>query len=91
MKSAVIQHNSWHTGTGMSEETRRVTDWRKDRRWEVIELKDRQQQEIKGKLQFHSHLTLIECTFPSLKVRNLKVAMYGTYCVSLRGAWRLGM
>ena len=72
-----------------SEQTRRVTDWRRERRWEVIELKDRRQQEIKGKLQFHSHLTLIECTFASLKVRNLKVAMYVTYCVSLRGAWSL--
>ena len=29
----------------------------------------------KGKLQFHSHLMLMECTFASLKVHNLKVHM----------------
>lgn len=71
---------SYNTAAGTqalasSEETRRVADWREDRRWEVTELKGRQQQETTGKLQFHSHLTLRECTFPSLKVRNLKVAM----------------
>ena len=31
--------------------------------------------EMEGKLQFHSHLTLMELTFTSLKVRNLKVCM----------------
>ena len=29
----------------------------KEWRWEMVELKDHQQQEIEGKLQFHSHLT----------------------------------
>ena len=32
-----------------SERARRVTDWR---RWEIVELKDRQQQETEGALQF---------------------------------------
>ena len=27
--------------------------------WEIVELKDCQQQEMEGKLQFHSHLTLM--------------------------------
>ncbi|CAM9632051.1 unnamed protein product [Rangifer tarandus platyrhynchus] len=40
------------------EQVRRVTDWRKERKWEMAELKNRQQQEMEGKLQFHSHLTL---------------------------------
>ena len=39
----------------------------------MVELKGRQQQEMEGKLQFHSHLTLIECVFASFKVHNLKV------------------
>ena len=38
----------------------------------MVELKDRQQQETEGKLQFHSRLTLTEHKFASLKVRNLK-------------------
>ena len=59
----------------MSKQARRVTDWRRERRWETVELKDRQQQEMEGKLQFHSHLTLMECMFASLKVHNLKVHM----------------
>lgn len=42
-----------------------------------------------GKLQYHSRLTLmaqvwflagIRCAFTSLKVCNVKVCMYGTYC-----------
>ena len=39
------------------------------------ELKDLQQQVMEGRLQFHSHLTLMEHTFTSLKVHNLKVHM----------------
>lgn len=31
--------------------------------------------EMEGKLQFHSHLTLMELTFTCLKVRNLKVCI----------------
>ena len=31
----------------------------KERRWEMVELKDGQQQEMEGKLQFHSCLTLM--------------------------------
>jgi len=58
-----------------SEQARRVTDWKREKRWEMVELKDCQQQEMEGKLQFHSHLTLLEYTFTSLKVRNLKVCM----------------
>ena len=44
----------------------------------MVELKDHQQQEMEGKLQFHSRLTLIENTFASF--HNLKVCMWGTYC-----------
>ena len=39
--------------------------------------------EMEGKLQFHSHLTLMELTFTSLKVRNLKVCTVGLYCIYL--------
>ena len=40
-----------------------------------VELKDHQQQEMEGKLQFHSRPTLMECTFTSLKGRDFKVRM----------------
>ena len=33
-----------------SEQAKRVTHWRRERRWEMVQLKDRQQQETKGKL-----------------------------------------
>ena len=46
----------------------------------MVELKGRQQQETEGKLRCHSVLTLMECTCASLKVRNLRVPMQGTYC-----------
>ena len=39
----------------------------------MVELKDGQQQEMEGKLPVHSLLTLMERTFASLKVYNLKV------------------
>ena len=42
---------------------------------QMVELKDRQQQETERKLQFHSCLTLMEHMFASLKVCNLKVCM----------------
>ena len=76
-------------GLASSEQARRVIDWTRERTGAMVELKDCQQQEIKGKLQLHSHLTFTACTFASLKVCNLKVAMYRTYCVSLRGPWSL--
>ena len=41
----------------------------------MVELKDCQQQEMEGKLQFHLRLTLMERKFASLKVCNLKVRM----------------
>ena len=39
----------------------------------MVELKDPQQKETDGKLQFHSRLMLIERMFASLKAHNLKV------------------
>ena len=41
----------------------------------MVELKDRQQEEREGTLEFHSCLTLMEHKFPSLKVQNSKVRM----------------
>ena len=43
----------------------------------MVELKDCQQQEAEGKLQFHSHLTLIEWMFASLQVHNLEDSYLG--------------
>ena len=42
----------------------------------MVELRDCQQQETEGKLQFHSQLTLMERMFASLKV-----CTQGTYCI----------
>ena len=38
-----------------------------------------QQQEMEGKLQFYSHLTLMECTLASLKVSNLNFLGTGQF------------
>ena len=46
-----------------------------------MELKDHQQQEAVGQLQFHSLLTLMECTFSS-KAHSLKIHMWGTHCIT---------
>ena len=40
----VVQYNNWHT----SEQARRVTNWRRERKWKMEELKNRQQQETGG-------------------------------------------
>lgn len=29
----MVQRNSWHAGAGIGEQARRVTDWRRERRW----------------------------------------------------------
>lgn len=62
-----------------SEQARGVTDWRKEGRWVMVELKDRQHLEMEGKLQFHSRLmaqVLVpcwnqthNCIFESLKLK----------------------
>ena len=33
LKSTVVKDNSWHPGAGVTLTTRRVTDWRRERRW----------------------------------------------------------
>ena len=43
----------------MSEQARRVTDWRRERRWEMVELKDRQQQDTEGKLHVTMYVRLV--------------------------------
>ena len=48
-----------HTGIVTEWTEKRAPGWRKERRWEMVELKDHQQQETEGKLQFHSGLTLM--------------------------------
>ena len=67
-------------GLALSEQARRVMDWRRERRWEMVELTDRQQQETEGNAQFHSCQTLMECTLASLKLCNLKFHIQETYC-----------
>ena len=57
----------------LSEQAGGVTDWRMERSWEMLELKDCL--EMEGKLQFHSRLTLVKRKFASLKVCSLKFLM----------------
>ena len=42
--SSIIRHQA------SSEQARRATDWRKETRWEMVKLKDHQQQEMEGKV-----------------------------------------
>ena len=55
----------YRTTAGIQElapsEQARITDWKQKRRWEMVELKDCQQQELEGKLLFHSLLTFSTC------------------------------
>jgi len=71
----VVQYDSWHSGAGIHEQARRVTEWRRERRWEVAALKGRQEQEMQGQLERHSCLTLMDRTFAPLKVHSLKACM----------------
>ena len=50
MKCTVVQYNSWHAGVPSGELARRVADWRRERGWEMVDLKDCQRQETEGKL-----------------------------------------
>ena len=79
LKTTVVQYNGWHSGLALSEQARRVTDRKRERRREMVELMDHQQQETEGKMQFHSCQTLMECTLASSKLCNLKVHVQGTY------------
>ena len=45
-------------GLASSAQTR-VADWRRETGWEMVELKDHQQQEAEGQLQFHPCLTMM--------------------------------
>ena len=54
-------------GLASSEQARRVTNWMRGRKWEMVELKGRQQSETEGTLQFHSCLMLMaQVLVPSL-------------------------
>ena len=52
------KYNSWHTGPGI-QWTGKKSYGIGERKWEMGELKDRQQQETESELPFHSHLTLM--------------------------------
>ena len=73
-----------------SSEQARITDWKQKRRWEMVELKDCQQQELEGKLIFHSLLTFRICSitaaftfaseYPGLEIKILY------YCIQKRAS-----
>ena len=67
-------------GLASTEQARRI-HWRRNQGWEMVESKDHQQWKTEGKLQFHSCLTLTECTFAYLKLRNSEVCMEDTYYI----------
>ena len=61
MKSAVVQYSIWHTGASIKW-TGKKSYWLEEGEEagdEMGELKDHQQQETEGKVQFHSRLTLV--------------------------------
>ena len=58
-----------------SEQAGSLSDWRKERRWEMVELKHRQQQEAAGQLPAHSHLMPAEGSLVSLKVCRERTAL----------------
>ena len=53
MGSSTVQEPAHREKQAETEQARRVTDRRRDWRWKMAELKDRQHQEMEGKLQFH--------------------------------------
>ena len=59
MKSTVDSTSAGILGLALSEEARRIAEWRREKRWEIVELKDHQQSGDRGKLQFHSCLMLM--------------------------------
>ena len=75
MKSIVVQGNSWHTGLASTEQARRVTDWRRERKWEMVELKDCQDRRWRVSCNFtHS--------YPGLEIKTLHYCtLYGTRTV----------
>lgn len=68
LESTVVQYDSWNPGAGIEWTGTKSYYWRQERRWEMVELKGRQQQETQGQLQRHSHLTLMGLTIAPLKV-----------------------
>ena len=93
LKSTVVQYNSWHTEAGIESLGKKSYDWRRERRWVIVKLKEGQQQETEGKLHFHSRVTLMAqvlvpcwnqmhvCTFESLQLDGWHVADL-LYCLS---------
>ena len=57
----------------LNEQARRVTDWRREGRWEMVELKGRQQQEAEGKMQFHTRLMLMGHTLGHASFESLQL------------------
>ena len=66
----------------LSEQERRASDRRREKRWEMVELKDHQQRETEGKLRFHSHLMSMEHIFASLNLQ-LEVLYGDLLCLEL--------
>ena len=73
-KSTVVSTTFGVQGLPSCEQARTVTSWRREKRWEMAELKDDQQQEMEGKLQFHSYLMLrAQVLFPSKNQMHVRI------------------
>jgi len=57
LKSTVVRYNNWHPGLALSEQAR--AGWRRERRREMVGLKDCQQQEMEGEFQLYPCLMLM--------------------------------
>ena len=69
----MVLYDSWNTGAGIGWIGTKSYYWRWERRWEMVELKGHQQQEMGPEM--HSCLTLMDLTIAPLKVHNLKVCI----------------
>ena len=95
-----MQYNSWHTGAGIEGTDQKSYWWRREWRWEMVELKGHQQQEMEGKLQGHSWLmwmaqVLVSCCskvhipiFESLQLEgSCEGDLLGNWPCSLQAHW----
>ena len=82
MVQRLEKYSSTATGTqgvALNEQARRVSDWRRERRWEMLELKGRQQQETEGELAMSHVPDADDARVPVFESSQLKRLMQGTY------------
>ena len=100
LKSTVVQYNSWHTDAGSSAQARRATNWRRERRGEMVALKDHQQRRQRASCNFtHAWCwwhrfcflagfsSVLSCSWSGTSVMSSSLQLYGLYPASLLCSW----